>query len=139
MTAAPAASVREKSFAIMPAPPGHHGASAVGGVRQEAAGHQSWWVKGWRTCRSYQNSASRRDGNGRGFQDAHLAPAQRIMVSPSAVAFSTGLCTGPRRRRARWSLTACMASTLSAQDRKSTRLNSSHVELSYAVFCLKKK
>src|SRR5690349_23704876 len=30
---------------------------------------------------------------------------------------------GPRRRR----------------DRKSTRLNSSHVEISYAVFCLKKK
>src|SRR5204862_6228502 len=27
----------------------------------------------------------------------------------------------------------------SAQDRKSTRLNSSHVEISYAVFCLKKK
>src|SRR5690349_25031986 len=25
------------------------------------------------------------------------------------------------------------------QDRKSTRLNSSHVEISYAVFCLKKK
>src|SRR5690349_23022224 len=27
----------------------------------------------------------------------------------------------------------------SRQDRKSTRLNSSHVEISYAVFCLKKK
>src|SRR5438874_8258756 len=27
----------------------------------------------------------------------------------------------------------------SFQDRKSTRLNSSHVEISYAVFCLKKK
>src|SRR5437868_13007575 len=26
-----------------------------------------------------------------------------------------------------------------AQDRKSTRLNSSHVSISYAVFCLKKK
>src|SRR5690349_23722239 len=26
-----------------------------------------------------------------------------------------------------------------ARDRKSTRLNSSHVEISYAVFCLKKK
>src|SRR5690349_22530298 len=26
-----------------------------------------------------------------------------------------------------------------AQDRKSTRLNSSHVEIAYAVFCLKKK
>src|SRR5690606_42128108 len=28
---------------------------------------------------------------------------------------------------------------LSWQDRKSTRLNSSHVKISYAVFCLKKK
>src|SRR6266576_2143750 len=29
--------------------------------------------------------------------------------------------------------------TLGDLDRKSTRLNSSHVEISYAVFCLKKK
>src|SRR5690606_41094808 len=28
---------------------------------------------------------------------------------------------------------------LSGRDRKSTRLNSSHVKISYAVFCLKKK
>src|SRR5436309_11984077 len=28
---------------------------------------------------------------------------------------------------------------LGSQDRKSTRLNSSHVKISYAVFCLKKK
>src|SRR5204863_9228137 len=28
---------------------------------------------------------------------------------------------------------------VSGEDRKSTRLNSSHVEISYAVFCLKKK
>src|SRR3712207_9104383 len=29
--------------------------------------------------------------------------------------------------------------TLDAEDRKSTRLNSSHANISYAVFCLKKK
>src|SRR6266498_5222930 len=29
--------------------------------------------------------------------------------------------------------------SLRSQDRKSTRLNSSHVRISYAVFCLKKK
>src|SRR5690349_23482516 len=34
---------------------------------------------------------------------------------------------------------ACTTVTLSQPDRKSTRLNSSHVEISYAVFCLKKK
>src|SRR5438874_3539047 len=32
----------------------------------------------------------------------------------------------------------CQVAT-GVQDRKSTRLNSSHVEISYAVFCLKKK
>src|SRR5438874_9099010 len=31
------------------------------------------------------------------------------------------------------------AGTVTMVDRKSTRLNSSHVEISYAVFCLKKK
>src|SRR5262245_62418158 len=31
------------------------------------------------------------------------------------------------------------ANDASAQDRKSTRLNSSHLGISYAVFCLKKK
>src|SRR3989442_8327564 len=35
---------------------------------------------------------------------------------------------GPRARRPSW-----------RRDRKSTRLNSSHVRISYAVFCLKKK
>src|SRR5258707_4592328 len=32
-----------------------------------------------------------------------------------------------------------VASLLAAGDRKSTRLNSSHANISYAVFCLKKK
>src|SRR5690348_18093328 len=33
----------------------------------------------------------------------------------------------------------CSASTELPEDRKSTRLNSSHPSISYAVFCLKKK
>src|SRR2546422_5228310 len=36
-------------------------------------------------------------------------------------------------------LSLLSASTFSATDRKSTRLNSSHGYISYAVFCLKKK
>src|SRR5262245_64254677 len=36
-------------------------------------------------------------------------------------------------------LSALAASRQSAKDRKSTRLNSSHLGISYAVFCLKKK
>src|SRR5699024_11441953 len=34
---------------------------------------------------------------------------------------------------------AAAAAAPGVQDRKSTRLNSSHVSISYAVFCLKKK
>src|SRR2546426_6719528 len=56
----------------------------------------------------------------------------------------------PRRRSAPWLLSAArsrrarrrVASRRSAahpRDRKSTRLNSSHLVISYAVFCLKKK
>src|SRR5436309_8947869 len=36
-------------------------------------------------------------------------------------------------------LEAVVGDQLESQDRKSTRLNSSHVKISYAVFCLKKK
>src|SRR5690606_13144670 len=36
-------------------------------------------------------------------------------------------------------LTSVVADNLTKTDRKSTRLNSSHVKISYAVFCLKKK
>src|SRR5690349_22567321 len=44
---------------------------------------------------------------------------------------------GPGRSLAAW---ASSSGTLRRiPDRKSTRLNSSHVEISYAVFCLKKK
>src|SRR5688500_9957559 len=35
--------------------------------------------------------------------------------------------------------TASFSATITASDRKSTRLNSSHLVISYAVFCLKKK
>src|SRR5690349_23117265 len=46
-----------------------------------------------------------------------------------------GGCRGFRRHR-RHGHCDCRGSR---RDRKSTRLNSSHVEISYAVFCLKKK
>src|SRR5690606_41688075 len=36
-------------------------------------------------------------------------------------------------------LSCVMCAQAGAEDRKSTRLNSSHVKISYAVFCLKKK
>src|SRR3712207_8990609 len=42
-----------------------------------------------------------------------------------------------RRRHSRYCPGACIAPV--PEDRKSTRLNSSHANISYAVFCLKKK
>src|SRR3712207_7323927 len=38
-----------------------------------------------------------------------------------------------------WSVGTAPLRRLSSKDRKSTRLNSSHANISYAVFCLKKK
>src|SRR5262245_62692333 len=49
---------------------------------------------------------------------------------------------GHRRRRVPQAVTArprLLAGPESPRDRKSTRLNSSHLGISYAVFCLKKK
>src|SRR5690625_6515148 len=46
---------------------------------------------------------------------------------------------GRRRRLPRVSLRLAGGDPRRIQDRKSTRLNSSHVAISYAVFCLKKK
>src|SRR2546430_13502672 len=45
--------------------------------------------------------------------------------------------SAPTRVRESWNRPARQQG--SAQDRKSTRLNSSHSQISYAVFCLKKK
>src|SRR3712207_7071145 len=60
-----------------------------------------------------------------------------------------GLADHPRVREAaadaamRWGVGAgasrLVAGNMTVQDRKSTRLNSSHANISYAVFCLEKK
>src|SRR5690625_702410 len=64
-------------------------------------------------------------------------PQGPIGAGPAAdvVAALPNLTTGPLPQR-RGTAVAHLARTL---DRKSTRLNSSHVAISYAVFCLKKK
>src|SRR5437868_15028893 len=91
------------------------------------------------------------------FTDIDLLPIQRLLLSfnlffftdtPTTEIYTLSLhdalpiCryfrqdggTGPgicRRGR--------LSGTRGTEDRKSTRLNSSHVSISYAVFCLKKK
>src|SRR5690606_40938033 len=57
-------------------------------------------------------------------------------ASRSRRCWSPGECRW-HRVPARWALAANGPAT--ERDRKSTRLNSSHVKISYAVFCLKKK
>src|SRR5438874_6571347 len=59
----------------------------------------------------------------------------RSTLFPYTTLFRSRLVSGAgvRDRRSLW------PPRYPRQDRKSTRLNSSHVEISYAVFCLKKK
>src|SRR2546428_3598492 len=58
-----------------------------------------------------------------------LFPTRRSSdLSPTSIGFGKALA---ELRNAAWSSPA--------SDRKSTRLNSSHDQISYAVFCLKKK
>src|SRR5690606_4093955 len=49
----------------------------------------------------------------------------------------TGAPARERRRRWPWNGSSWWTVPSRSQDRKSTRLNSSHVKISYAVFCLK--
>src|SRR2546430_7560977 len=52
---------------------------------------------------------------------------------------STAVLASVRALNSLESVGESMRATLNAIDRKSTRLNSSHSQISYAVFCLKKK
>src|SRR3712207_7875414 len=52
---------------------------------------------------------------------------------------SLALSTRPHVSLRLFSTTGRVGSWLATRDRKSTRLNSSHANISYAVFCLKKK
>src|SRR5205814_8359537 len=80
------------------------------------------------TRRSSDLSASRRDSIRASPLPATLISAiSRSTEGPSSVKSCT-LCTGTRRDNC-----------ADQGDRKSTRLNSSHLGISYAVFCLKKK
>src|SRR5690606_40677407 len=98
---------------------------------------------------SGDRTALRRDHLGFVYQFHHLLPdfsAEENVMLPQLVA---GVARNEALQRARELLGSLgldhrlthRPSQLSGgeQDRKSTRLNSSHVKISYAVFCLKKK
>src|SRR5207249_11361946 len=59
------------------------------------------------------------------------------VLTRSATQVSAGATL--RTKRCRWRPTRLAIRFFLELDRKSTRLNSSHVSISYAVFCLKKK
>src|SRR5690606_41696768 len=73
---------------------------------------------------------SRRCGRGRRRTSRSVPPPRSRCWRPGG--------RPPRRPAARRSLGAGVR-RCHRRDRKSTRLNSSHVKISYAVFCLKKK
>src|SRR5256885_9865662 len=59
------------------------------------------------------------------------------MIGEREIVFSTRNC--PRSMRLAIATSRSRVSRGTMPDRKSTRLNSSHLVISYAVFCLKKK
>src|SRR5690625_5777052 len=66
---------------------------------------------------------------------ASATTARVLQHLPASLKSTTRLrCTRRRRSHA-----VARPQTVGGGDRKSTRLNSSHVAISYAVFCLKKK
>src|SRR5690349_24201558 len=67
-----------------------------------------------------------------------LEAAEAAFVAARRDVRRRGFSRQPAHRARRRSLTRSSVVS-SVTDRKSTRLNSSHVEISYAVFCLKKK
>src|SRR5688500_19843327 len=74
-----------------------------------------------------------------GGTELSLSPSRcwpSIAVSSSKTIL-TSCCAGETVRS--WATPSAFFSTCSRKDRKSTRLNSSHLVISYAVFCLKKK
>src|SRR5438132_9457847 len=80
----------------------------------------------------------------------HTRPPPQPTLFPYTTLFRSRCCWTPRRpccsagisyetRRAPATCRVSYEMPAEQQDRKSTRLNSSHTVISYAVFCLKKK
>src|SRR2546427_8527189 len=106
----PIASVLQEKNLVIGVPRGHSGWT----MKVEFYGH----------VRQYRNLQKEIDGN-----------LQQVLLSGQYV-------MGPMLKRFEEELASMGPMTywpLKSTDRKSTRLNSSHSQISYAVFCLKKK
>src|SRR5438067_9929663 len=84
----------------------------------------------FRSCQSPGSSSIVKDNS------SHTAAWRSSASSCAAVMRGTSgsFCAASTNVREYW-----VVNLPSCRDRKSTRLNSSHVSISYAVFCLKKK
>src|SRR2546426_6800301 len=72
------------------------------------------------------------------FRSPVTSPQLGVPVVQRGIAAALHLHRGRRRER-RWDRRGAAQERRRVRDRKSTRLNSSHLVISYAVFCLKKK
>src|SRR5205814_7676616 len=86
------------------------------------------------------------DWNGRGIDDIEPVPDLATLSGGTQARYFEAVDVREYRYyRSRWGLAGSLdfkpsdGSTIYVRDRKSTRLNSSHLGISYAVFCLKKK
>src|SRR3712207_7666172 len=81
-----------------------------------------------------------RSADGRAARAADgAADVRRVLPHPDAVPRRRRALPGPGRRGEPRLLRLVEPVEPALVDRKSTRLNSSHANISYAVFCLKKK
>src|SRR2546426_4144976 len=84
----------------------------------------------------------RRGGGGGDLLHPHLVlqlQPRPVLGRPHARERPRGRCAARRRAGGRGARDGKPARPAGTRDRKSTRLNSSHLVISYAVFCLKKK
>src|SRR5699024_8001702 len=96
--------------------------------------HQRCAPAGSRRVRAVRTAASRRASSSAGTQRrSSRQQSSRTVATTAGSPVRSGAASAGSRASAQ------PGSGTSAPDRKSTRLNSSHVSISYAVFCLKKK
>src|SRR2546421_2858371 len=74
-----------------------------------------------------------------GVQTCALPISSRRRHTRSDRDWSSDVCSSDPELQSRSDLVCRLLLVTGVQDRKSTRLNSSHDQISYAVFCLKKK
>src|SRR5258707_11773821 len=79
------------------------------------------------------------------FKDKEETPisSQLVAINPAGIAALVDgtywrIAPGDLARAKKW-IPGTVITVTPSEDRKSTRLNSSHANISYAVFCLKKK